>query len=66
MENIELYIYGRKDPIVFEGEYIGQKLPYGKQTENWHYYRRKDGSFIHCRKEHLQMVISSGKIKMES
>lgn len=64
-EEIELYIQGRKEPIAFVGKYLGQKLPYGKPTENWHYYQTKEGRYIHCRKEHLQIVISSGKIKLD-
>ena len=65
MEKIEIYIKGRQDPIQFIGEYLGHKLPYGKTTENWHYYRTNDGRYIHCRKDHIQMVISNIKQKIE-
>lgn len=41
---------------ISEYNFIGKHLP-DRQRPNWHYYQDKDGAIIHCRKEHMVMVI---------
>lgn len=39
-----------------EYNFKGKHLP-DRERPNWHYYQECDGSIIHCRKEHMVMVI---------
>ncbi len=41
---------------VSKHEFIGKHLP-DRERPNWHYYESIDGAIIHCRKEHMVMVI---------
>lgn len=41
---------------VMRHSFVGKHLP-ERERPNWHYYQDKDGSILHCRKEHMVMVI---------
>ena len=41
---------------VAKHNFIGKYLP-ERERPNWHYYQDKDGTIIHCRKDHMVMVI---------
>ena len=42
--------------VVAKHNFIGKYLP-EMERPNWHYYQDKDGTIIHCRKDHMVMVI---------
>jgi len=59
MEHIDVFLIGRNKPISFIGVYLGHKRPDGKIAENWHYYKDRDGTIYHFRKERIDYIKST-------